>query len=76
MRLGYKILAWIVGVLLVLVVALILFVAFFDWNRLKPTIDDKVSAAIGRSFVINGDLPSRRATSISATRPGRGNRSS
>jgi hypothetical protein len=56
MRLGYKILAWIVGVLLVLVVALILFVAFFDWNRLKPTIDDKVSAAIGRSFVINGDL--------------------
>ena len=56
MRLGFKILAWIVGVLLVLVVALILFVAFFDWNRLKPTIDDEVSAALGRSFVINGDL--------------------
>lgn len=56
MRLGYKILAWIVGVFVVLVVALVLFVAFFDWNRLKPTIDDRVSAAIGRSFVINGDL--------------------
>jgi len=56
MRLGYKLLAWFVGVLLVLVVALILFVALFDWNRLKPTIDDKVSAALGRSFVINGDL--------------------
>lgn len=56
MRLAYKIVAWIVGVLLVLVLALILFVALFDWNRLKPTIDDKVSAAIGRPFVIHGNL--------------------
>ncbi|MFC3650042.1 AsmA family protein [Dyella humi] len=51
-----KILTWMVGVLLVLVIALVLLVALFDWNRLKPTIDDKVSAAIGRSFVIGGDL--------------------
>lgn len=56
MRLSLKILTWMVGVLLVLVIALVLLVALFDWNRLKPTIDDKVSAAIGRSFVIGGDL--------------------
>jgi hypothetical protein len=28
----------------------------FDWNRAKPWISDKVSAATGRSFAINGDL--------------------
>ncbi|RDS81176.1 AsmA family protein [Dyella monticola] len=56
MRLSLKILAWMVGVLTVLVVALILFVAFFDWNRLKPTIDDKASAALSRPFIIRGDL--------------------
>jgi AsmA family protein len=56
MRLSLKILAWIVGVLLVLVIALVLFVALFNWNRFKPTIDDKVSAAIGRPFVIRGNI--------------------
>lgn len=56
MRLSLKILAWIVGVLLVLVIALVLFVALFNWNRLKPTIDDKVSAAIGKPFTIDGDI--------------------
>ncbi|MBM7130597.1 AsmA family protein [Dyella mobilis] len=56
MRRSYKILAWIVGVVLVLVAALVLLVAFFDWNRLKPTIDNQVSTAIGRPFAIQGDL--------------------
>ncbi|GLQ90020.1 AsmA family protein [Dyella flagellata] len=56
MRLSLKILTWIVGILVVLVIALVLLVALFNWNRLKPTIDDKVSAAIGRPFVIRGDL--------------------
>lgn len=56
MRLTLKILAWIVGVLVALVIALVLFVAWYDWNRLKPTIDDKVSAAIGRRFEIRSDL--------------------
>ena len=56
MRLSLKILAWIVGVLLVLVIALVSFVALFNWNRLKPTIDDKVSAAIGKPFTIDGDI--------------------
>ena len=56
MKRSRKILAWIVGILLVLIVAVILLVALFDWNRLKPYVDDKVSAAIGRPFVIQGDL--------------------
>lgn len=56
MRRTPKILTGIVGVLLVLILALVLFVAYFDWNRVKPYIDDKVSAAIGRPFVIQGDL--------------------
>nr|WP_183423986.1 AsmA family protein [Luteibacter sp. Sphag1AF] len=56
MRRGSKILAWVVGVLLALIVIVILIVAFFDWNRLKPTINEKVSEAIGRPFAINGDL--------------------
>ncbi|MGN6327495.1 MAG: AsmA family protein [Rhodanobacter sp.] len=51
-----KIVAWIVGVLLALVVVLVVVIALFDWNRLKPFINDKVSQAIGRPFAINGDL--------------------
>jgi AsmA family protein len=56
MKRSHKILAWIAGVLLVLVTALILVVALFDWNRLKPTINAQVSSAIGRPFAIQGDL--------------------
>jgi AsmA family protein len=56
MKRSHKILAWIAGILLVLVTALILLVALFDWNRLKPTINAQVSSAIGRSFAIQGDL--------------------
>lgn len=56
MRRSRKVLTWIIGVLLALIVVLVLVVALFDWNRLKPTINDKVSQAIGRPFAINGDL--------------------
>jgi AsmA family protein len=56
MRRTPKIVIGIVGVLLVLIVALVLLVAYFDWNRAKPYIDDKVSAAMGRPFVIQGNL--------------------
>ena len=28
----------------------------FDWNRLKPTINQKVSAELNRPFAIRGDL--------------------
>jgi len=34
----------------------VIIVATFDWNRVKPTINEKVSGALGRPFAINGDL--------------------
>lgn len=51
-----KVIAWIGGALLALLVVIVLVIALFDWNRLKPFINDKVSQAIGRPFAINGDL--------------------
>ncbi|MCP1373793.1 AsmA family protein [Dyella lutea] len=51
-----RIVAWIVAALVALTGLLVLVVALFDWNRLKPFIDDKVSQAIGRPFAIHGDL--------------------
>ncbi|AIF48703.1 AsmA family protein [Dyella japonica] len=56
MRLARKIVLWIIGVWLALVVVLLIVVATFDWNRLKPTINAQVSDTIGRPFAINGDL--------------------
>ncbi len=51
-----KILSWIAGGIVLLAVILIVVVATFDWNRLKPTINQKVSAEINRPFAIRGDL--------------------
>jgi uncharacterized protein involved in outer membrane biogenesis len=51
-----KVAAWIVIAVVVVVLALILFIAVIDWNRARPWVDDKVSQAIGRPFAINGDL--------------------
>lgn len=51
-----KILAWVLGGLAVLIVALIVFVATFDWSRLKPRINAQVSEALNRPFAIEGDL--------------------
>jgi uncharacterized protein involved in outer membrane biogenesis len=56
MKRSRKILSWIAGVLLVLIALLLIVIAMFDWNRLRPFINDKVSLAIGRPFAINGDL--------------------
>jgi uncharacterized protein involved in outer membrane biogenesis len=56
MSVVWKTLAWLAGIVLALIVTAILFVALFDWNRTRPWIDGKVSAAIGRPFAINGDL--------------------
>ncbi|HSH90470.1 MAG TPA: AsmA family protein, partial [Ramlibacter sp.] len=44
------------GTLLVLVVLVALFVAFFDWNWLREPIARRVTGFTGRSFAINGDL--------------------
>ena len=35
---------------------LIIIIATFDWNRLKPTINQKVSTELNRPFAIRGDL--------------------
>lgn len=42
--------------LLLLIVVAIIIIATFDWNRLKPTINEKVSTELNRPFAIRGDL--------------------
>ncbi|URN99092.1 AsmA family protein [Leclercia adecarboxylata] len=51
-----KIITWIMGVFLLLIVVAIVIIATFDWNRLKPTINQKVSTELNRPFAIRGDL--------------------
>ncbi|MEX3629752.1 MAG: AsmA family protein [Burkholderia sp.] len=48
--------AWIIGILVVLIAALVVFVLTFDWNRARPYINERVSTEIGRPFAIQGDL--------------------
>src|SRR5580658_1385332 len=54
-RIG-KIIAWLLAVIVVVIAALAIFILTFDWNRARPWVDQKVSDAIGRQFVIEGDL--------------------
>nr|WP_315594849.1 AsmA family protein [uncultured Cupriavidus sp.] len=51
-----KIILWSVFTPLALIALLVIIILTFDWNRLKPWLNDKVSQAIGRPFAINGDL--------------------
>jgi len=51
-----KIFAWTFASLVVLLAILVLIIAFFDWNRIKPTINNKVSEELHRPFAINGNL--------------------
>lgn len=51
-----KYLAGAVAALVVLAGLLLAVATVFDWNRIKPWINDKVSEATGRPFAINGDL--------------------
>ncbi|CAM4177980.1 AsmA family protein [Bordetella muralis] len=51
-----KVLIGLGSVIIVLVAALVVVIALFNWNYFKPTINNKVSEAIGRPFAINGDL--------------------
>ena len=55
----HKILASVVGIFVLLVAVLVVFLATFDWNRAKPTINQKVSEILHRPFAINGDLAVR-----------------
>ncbi|WP_341312248.1 AsmA family protein [Paraburkholderia sp. IMGN_8] len=54
-RIG-KIIAWLMGIIVVLIAALAIFILTFDWNRARPWVNDKVTQAIGRPFAITGDL--------------------
>lgn len=40
----------------VLITAFFTFLVTFDWNRARPWVSDKISQAIARPFVIQGDL--------------------
>jgi uncharacterized protein involved in outer membrane biogenesis len=51
-----KAISWIVGLLLLLSAGVVIFIATFDWNRIKPIINEKVSAELNRPFAIRGDL--------------------
>ncbi|VVP91075.1 AsmA family protein [Pseudomonas fluorescens] len=51
-----KILLWTVASLVVLLAVLVLVIAFFDWNRIKPPLNAKVSEELHRPFAINGNL--------------------
>ncbi|MTD37376.1 AsmA family protein [Erwinia sp. CPCC 100877] len=46
----------VVVAIVVLGVGLVAFIATFDWNRLRPVINDKVSSELQRPFEIRGDL--------------------
>ncbi|WP_338648864.1 AsmA family protein [Pseudomonas sp. ML2-2023-3] len=54
-----KTLAWTGGILVLLVAVLVVILATFDWNRIKPTLNTKVSEILHRPFAINGDLAVR-----------------
>ena len=51
-----KTVAIILGTIVILIVLFFIVLATFDWNRLKPTINQKVSAELNRPFAIRGDL--------------------
>jgi uncharacterized protein involved in outer membrane biogenesis len=51
-----KAVLWSVFTPLALVALLLVVMLTFDWNRIKPWLNQAVSDAIGRPFAINGDL--------------------
>ncbi|TDF85205.1 AsmA family protein [Pseudomonas sp. H9] len=51
-----RILTWTLASLLLVLSLLVIVIATFDWNRIKPTLNAKVSEALHRPFAINGNL--------------------
>src|SRR5690606_2382673 len=56
MRTATKWILGIIAVLMLLIVAAVIVLYTFDWNRIKPRINNMVSEATGRTFEIRGDL--------------------
>ncbi|UAN02141.1 AsmA family protein [Achromobacter mucicolens] len=54
-----KIAIGIVGGIALVVAVMVIVIATFDWNRAKPMINERATAAMGRPFAINGDLSVR-----------------
>ncbi|WP_110654266.1 AsmA family protein [Salinicola halimionae] len=53
---GKRIGVWVLAIVILLMAALVIIVATFDWNRLKPTINQHASEALNRQVSIDGDL--------------------
>lgn len=51
-----KVVAWTLGSIGAVVVAIVLFLGFFDWNYLKGPVQRIASAATGRTVIIGGNL--------------------
>jgi len=51
-----KIFSWTFALLVLLLAVLVLIIVFFDWNRIKPPLNAKVSEELHRPFAINGNL--------------------
>ncbi|BBP68602.1 hypothetical protein PHLH6_06060 [Pseudomonas sp. Seg1] len=51
-----KIFSWTFATLVLLLAVLVLVIVFFDWNRIKPPLNAKVSEELHRPFAINGNL--------------------
>ncbi|MEQ9609310.1 MAG: AsmA family protein [Kiloniellaceae bacterium] len=56
MRRAAKILAWLLGGLAGLIALAAIVLAFFDWNTLRSTVNERASAASGRDVRIAGSL--------------------
>ncbi|WP_415842491.1 AsmA family protein, partial [Pseudomonas wadenswilerensis] len=54
-----KIITWTLASLLLVLAVVVIVIATFDWNRVKPTLNAKVSEALHRPFAINGNLAVR-----------------
>ena len=51
-----RLLKWLAGIFLSLVLMMFLVASLFDWNLLRAPIARWVSDTTGRSFAINGEL--------------------
>lgn len=52
----HRVFTWVASGIILLLAALVLAVLLFDWNRLRPIINEKASEALDRPFAIEGDL--------------------
>jgi hypothetical protein len=53
---------WVLGVLALIVAAVAIFIALFQWNWLRGPIDSYVSGKLNRPVVIHGDLSGKLLT--------------